>query len=602
MLQLWQAASEYSYHSDKWQWGGRYEANSIGDAEQLLCLMYPAAEISELKLDQPDQTSKDVLHSLMALGDAVEVPKLLVRIVQEYMDRYLTDAGTPIFAGGSYFQPRDQTDSLTREQRDLSVVDSFSMSITLSLATLGFLKVFGGVVKRKQLRDELDALEAAASRRLSAAMVGLLRSFTVNSFSADSPEGLALCRTANQTRLPHSQIVDDLQRELLEVRAGLLDVTLGSGGASALDNDHHLFECGWSWGVIKDAPLVVTSFPLEQEEGVAQARPFLYFTVVALDGISDLFSERTRVLGLLNEEQQGWMRALQLRWDLTQQYWRTIASFGSGRWPLEDIPWRTTDGRESDYYSVLVSSVMAEALARQPAAEAELARVGHVLDELASRGRLTRRPLEEDLAVDMHLPGVQLSLYGAEDLGPDMILPVADFATAVLKRTLRVAGLAQTAEMRDRFLDLSDTIWDHVDHRRLKHGPAVGLWDDVTGTFPSIVQEEDRPSWYLTQRVAECLVLASKIIRTDPLRSSRILDDALELLNEADHLFSQEMLAGAPASGQTMRASLERLDARLIRARKVVTTKPGTAMSIAMEVLRELDDLVAARQDVSRVH
>ncbi len=61
---------------------------------------------------------------------------------------------------------------------------------------------------------------------------------------------------------------------------------------------------------------------------MAEARPYLYFTVVALDGIQDLFSERTRILGLLDEEQQRLARALQLRLDLTRQFWAKIATFG----------------------------------------------------------------------------------------------------------------------------------------------------------------------------------------------------------------------------------------------------------------------------------
>ncbi|MFD0664423.1 hypothetical protein [Thermocatellispora tengchongensis] len=75
-----------------------------------------------------------------------------------------------------------------------------------------------------------------------------------------------------------------------------------------------------------------------QPEGSAPNLPFLYFTVIALTSIADLFSERTRVLGLLDDDQQQLANALQRRWDLTQAYWARIAMFGRGRWPLEDIP------------------------------------------------------------------------------------------------------------------------------------------------------------------------------------------------------------------------------------------------------------------------
>ena len=137
-------------------------------------------------------------------------------------------------------------------------------------------------------------------------------------------------------------------------------MTIGLGQvADELENRGRLFECGWSWGVVDGAPEIPYASGIgEQPVGVAEARPYLYFTVVALEGIQDLFSERTRILGLLDEEQQRLARALQLRWDLTRQFWATIATFGGGRWPLEDLPWMTTDGRESDYYSVLLASIV----------------------------------------------------------------------------------------------------------------------------------------------------------------------------------------------------------------------------------------------------
>nr|MDT0667701.1 hypothetical protein [Micromonospora sp. DSM 115978] len=124
--------------------------------------------------------------------------------------------------------------------------------------------------------EEVDALEAMASRRLTAAMIGLLRSFTVHSFAPNSEEGLALLRAANQNRSRDKEIVAELHASLAQVRAGLLDVTLGSGGAEALDNEGHLFECGWSWGVVADAPRVEIAGSPGQPEGLAPARPFLY--------------------------------------------------------------------------------------------------------------------------------------------------------------------------------------------------------------------------------------------------------------------------------------------------------------------------------------
>ncbi len=76
ILEIWQATTRNSYQDSKWVWGGRDSSNSISDAEQLLCLMTPAAEIPVFKLDRPDQTSEDVLKSLRILGDSVEIPAL----------------------------------------------------------------------------------------------------------------------------------------------------------------------------------------------------------------------------------------------------------------------------------------------------------------------------------------------------------------------------------------------------------------------------------------------------------------------------------------------------------------------------------------------
>src|SRR5439155_11833866 len=123
------------------------------------------------------------------------------------------------------------------------------------------------------------------------------------------------------------------------VRASLRDAVVGIDQDQLNIGENLLFECGWSWGVVRDAPTVDTTEPVgKQPEGVAVAEPYLHFTVIALDGIVDLFSDRTRVLGLLNPEQQRLAQALQLRWDISVNYWSQIARFGSGRWPLEDIP------------------------------------------------------------------------------------------------------------------------------------------------------------------------------------------------------------------------------------------------------------------------
>ena len=263
---------------------------------------------------------------------------------------------------------------------------------------LGFLRVLRSAVRREESKAEIEALEGQASLRLSAAMVGLLRSFTVNAFDVDTQFGQALIRTVNQANLPQRQVVAQLRRELRQTIASFREILIGSGQVSNLDSPDRLFECGWSWGIVTEAPPIETEEPVgEQPKGAAQDAPYLYFTVIALDAIEDLFSERTRILGLLNDEQQRLSRALQLRWELTRSYWATVATFGDGhRWPLADIPWRTTDEDASDYYTLLVTSLAVKGLARERGSDTESARVGMVLTELANRARITRRPFDND--------------------------------------------------------------------------------------------------------------------------------------------------------------------------------------------------------------
>jgi hypothetical protein len=605
LLEVWRATARTSMQDGRWAWGGRDRANSISDAEQLLCLMTPATTVESFAIDQPNATDDDVAAALRGIGDTVELPQRLVRVLTEYMKRYTDPDGTPLFSGHSYFRSSQPDDEPTDAQQALDVVDSFAMSVTLTLATIGFLRVFRAELRREDIIAEVDELERLASTRLTAAMVGLLRSFTVSVFDADSGFGRAMVRTANQSELPARQVVEQLRRALRQVSAALREVTIGSGAERVLDltNPNRLFEIGWSWGIVKEAPEIQLENPDihigKQREGVAQAAPYLYFTVVALDGIAALFSERTRILGLLNEEQQRLARALQLRWDLTQQYWATIAQFDPVRWPLEDIPWRTTDETENDYYSLMVSAVTVQELESRRGSDVDLERVGRVLEELGNRGRVTRRPLARDSALSMHAPGFTFDLVGSEEGGgPRLSWVAADFSPLLLKRTLQVAGLVRDPDLRGRLLAQADAVWDHLVKRRLTSGEGRDLWDQPAGAFGQAVAGDDLPSWYYTERVVECLVAAANLVGRSPLRSDQLTELAGELLNEADHLFDRELLGGSGDAGPALRHSLQNARASLRRARQLLSDRPGTAYVLASDVLRELDRLAAARQNV----
>jgi hypothetical protein len=601
LLEIWQAVVEHSYRDGEWHWGGRDGRNSISDAEQLLCVLGPATAIDPFALDSPERVADDVLGVMKPLGGVIDVPLTLLEAVESYLTTYTDEHGTPVFGAGTYFRSPGKGDTdLKPEQLEQPVVDSFAISLSLSLATIGFARQFRKSLKRRSSRAEIDRLEAMASKRLSAAMVGLLRSFTVDIFEVDSTAGRALCRTYNQRGLSTRRVVPQIQESLREIRAALRDVTMGSGAglADELDHPDRLFECGWSWGIVRDAPAIVTSQEVgEQFAGLAEPAPYIYFTAVALDAIEALFSTRTRQLGLLNEEQLRLAQGLQLRWDLTQQYWSKMAvPGGGGRWPLEDIPWQRITERESDYFSLHVSSIVVQDLIRKRAADAELDRVGKVLEELANRSRINRRVFAGDTSYELHAPGFPISLGGSDQLGGGKLTWVmSDFAPLLLKRTISLAGLLGDPQLRGRMLVLADEIWNHLDARRLHDDKRYGLWDQPSRAFDAYEHRYDSPSWYHTKRVVDCLVAAAQVINAPPLRSDELAEMAANLLSEAEHLYDQELLQGSPNGGYAVQMELQALASKLKRARSILDERPGTASALASDVLLNLDRFAAAR-------
>ncbi len=618
ILELWRATIDYCYGKEGWSWGGLAGRNSVSDAEQLLTILYPATVIQSLAVSSVDRTSSDVLSYLRSLGNEVDIPQRLIEFIGDYMRTYLVD-GTPDFSGGAYFKSGDgKAAKIAPAQQALDVVDSYSMSLTLCLSTLEFLKVYRQDVRGTRMQEQIQELEKLCRQRLSAAMVGLLRSFTVNAFDPDAPPGRLMCAMVNQTEMATDVVVRDLLAELADIRASIAqEVELGVGPiADKLENRGRLFECGWSWGVVDGAPEVTLGSETGTEEqpkidigkqptGVAEARPYLYFTVAALDGIQDLFSEQTRLRGLLDVDQQRLARALQLRWDVTRQFWTKVATFGGGRrWPIEDLPWITTDGEESDYYSALLTSIVIQNASSGRLLSTDIDRMGRLLGELANRGRITSRPTKDDPAVTLHSPGVSLQLIGSEKVaeGPRLQWTVSSFSTLLLKRLLLVAELLGNNADRVRTLDLADQIWKHIERRRITRSAGRGLWDEPAQVFPQVsVTSDEGPSWHQTERVMEALVAAAGVTDSPPVGAGELIAHAERKLAEAEHLFDQERLRGTNDTGEKMRETFQVVGANLRRARALLHSRPGTASVLADDVLRELDKIDAARQDTVRM-
>jgi len=610
LLNVWEATVRSSTRNGQWQFGGRQGSNSISDAEQLLCVLLPATQVPAFALDRPNSTAESMATALAGLGDVNRIPMRLARILTTYFSTYVDEAGRPSFAGGSYYNGSGDHEP-TKEQLARDIVDSFAISVTLSLATIGFVRIYRTSVSRRSSQDELDALEAMASARLTAAMVGLLRSFASHSFDTSKQHGQILVDTIRQDGQKLRTAVDRFRSELQETIASFGEVLIGSGQIEDLDIEGRLFECGWSWGVLHDAPQIQIEDPDvraqiggEQRAGVAENKPYLYFTVVAVDAIEDLFAERTRILGLLNEEQQRLSRALQLRYDLTLTYWATLAMFDNGpEWPLERPPWRTIDNIPSDYHTLLVTSIAVKDLARKRGSDARLARIGVVLNRLADEARITRRYSPGDKGVRLHVPGLEVVLVAHErsnvtDPSPTWV--VSEFAALLLQRSIVIAGLMSDVEQRAALLRLADRLWEHLALRRFTdeeaEGYHTGLWDQPARRFSGLDEHVD-PSWYYTERVVQGLVSTANLLTSEPLVNQRVVDRSFDLLYEAEHLYDMELMRGSGEVGGEVQEALLKVRINLDRAREIAPTRPGTAGSLINRVLKDLDGLETARKN-----
>ncbi|OIJ90931.1 SCO2524 family protein [Streptomyces colonosanans] len=597
LLDIWQAVARQSFDGGEWTWGKWGGQSSVADAERLLCLLYPATEIPSFRLDDPDTTSDDVQNVLRKAGGRLELPTNIVTAAAQFMRTHTGDDKRPTFAGGYYFASADKDQDLTREQRELGVVDSYSMSITLCLATLGFLKVYESKTRRSDVLETIQELRSATSNRLTAAMVCLLRSFTVNVFDADSSQGRTLCELLGQGRLSQRHVLQNFQRRFRALRAAVVEsISLGVDVEEVLKDENQLFECGWAWSLVKDAPEVETDEPIGQPAGVANPVPYLYFTVVALDGIQDLFSDRTLTLGLLTPEQQRLAEALRLRWEITQQYWSGIARFDPDRWPLEDIPWRTTGQKlESEYFSLSIAAILVHDLMRRRATDDDLTRTVSVMERLAERGRITSRLTRDDPMVQLHNPGITLPLQGSERMGPPMQWTMTDFSAQLLKRTIQLGTLSRNLASHDRLLRLAENVFGHLWRRRIRDGDGVGLWDNVHAAYPDSPVLEGPVSWNITERVIEVMVQVHHMYRQSPIRSIELTEIARALLSESTHILGNEQMEPAPSSEGNRGMELRSIEVKLRRARKLVDEQPGTACALTLDVLGQLDALARAR-------
>jgi len=601
ILDTWRSFARATFRNGEWAWGGRYASNSISDAEQILILLYPATEVPGFRLDRPDAIEDDVLAVLKPMGSGLDIPMRMLEALETYVKRY-TDEDGPTFSGGSYLLTEEPGAEVKPEQEDYDITESYSISVTLCLSAKGFLREFQRTVERRELQSRIDTAVLAMDSRLTAAMVGLLRSFVVNVLEPDSEAEAVLLRTVSQGRVVGRTLTQDLRGQLQPVRDKLPELTFGlppENEQMLRDYPERFFECGWAWGVAQDATDIelVAAENVRQPHGIAESRPVLHFTVNALDGLADLFSVRTSRQGLLTSEQQSLREALNLRWGLALQYWATIATFDSGpRWPIEDVPWQATDGQSSPYFSELVLSIVA--LSQQGGGNTGIiGRSVGVLEELGQRGLVSRRAAEDDRGVLLHEPGVLMPLRGSEQEGPPLAWSYNGYAATLAKTALRVASISTSRRNRARLIEIVDTAVEHLLARR---DPSDGLWDHPANVYPRAAVAPATPAWDMTERAVEVFVAAASLISAPPLADQGQIDQANAKIAEARHILDQERLTTPTAGGSQEQKLLREAEQSLNRADRLNAERPATAAALADKVLRDLDQLAFARQAASR--
>lgn len=593
LLDIWAAVARHHAIGEEPVGLGTEHPDSLTDAERLLCLLYPATEVPTFRLDQPDLTERDVLAALAPLGDRRAVPAHLITELSRFLHTHTADDGTPSFTAGSclHADPGCGAEPTDR-QRALDVVGSCARSVTLCLAALGFLKVLRETSSPSEPGVRIDVLMEATSARLTAAMIGLLRSFTVDVVDPESARARRLLVLFGPNKAADHEALREFHRRARPLREVIVQsLALGIQVDELMHRDT-LFECGWTWGVVRDAPRITgeedVPFP-GQRDGIAAPLPHPYFTLVALDAVQGLFSERTLTLGLLDPVQQRFAEALRLRCELAERYWSLAARFSDRRRPLEDIPWRIPgQGPESEHHSLSVAGIVVHDLLRRRAVHRhDVPRTVTVLERLADRARITSRAVRHDPALALHDPGVTLPLTGSERSGPLLGWRTDDFSAQLLRRTLALAARAEDSAARDRLLSLAEQTYAHLWERWRNRGGAVSLREGRTADHPDVPGTDRLPLWQLTSDLTDGLVAAASLYRQPVLTSLRLEEPARDLLTEATGLWERlhvDMLVDGKTGQQ-----LSRIRDRLDHARALIHERPATALAVAMEVLRELD-------------
>ena len=495
LLDIWRATARASYSPDSgdWLWGGREPANSISDAEQLLCIMLPATEIPRFRLDRPNQADEEVIRSLRLLGDAVDIPRLMVRVMIDYLEKYTRPNGSPDFSGGSYFSPADADDKPTDEQ---STSTWWRASPRRSASC--WPPSVSSRCSGPRWNGSTSAATSTSSRAWPTATVGRHGRYGPQlhhqRLRHDVGQRPGPAAHGQPGRRNPRRVTEELQESLQDIAAGLRDLNVGIEQVKDLDRPGRLFECGWSWGITKGAPEVDVV-----DRAGRPARRLRAWTRRTCTSrwwpwtpSPSCSPSAPAVLGLLNEEQQRLARrAADAVGPDPAVLGARSPSFGSaaGRW-------RTSRGAPSTASSpttsrLLVTSIAARDLAVRRDTDADLGRARPGPDRAGQPGphHPARRSSDDPAGPPCTTRASPIDARGhARRSGPQLSWVAADFAPLLLKRAIRVAE----PDQRHRAARPSCSRWPTTSgttcaERRIERRPRRSdLWDQPGARLPRV--------------------------------------------------------------------------------------------------------------------
>ena len=598
--------------------------NSIMDAEAILCLLLPQGTVPSFDLRSGFKSRGlgiDTLNSeygRRADGELkTEAANLICTIARDFLESN-SDDGRPIFSANSYVVA---TEGCPDEFKggSIDIVDSFTLSVSACLQILYLLGPNGwgneGNTK-PAIAADCESICDLAHRRLTAALVGLCNSFAYYEVPRDDWE--------DATGIMWPSEDDTIDR--IRNRLSVLDITV---------NPDRAFECGWSWGVHREAKglpgslatSLIVHDDLSPANSIADPLPYLYFTLNALEGIPDLFETWVRTEELLTPTELALAARLENLSDLANRYWGALAFAQSkvsrGSWAIEAMPWRTADGSVSLQWSLYVYSIALNEhrAGRRATRRVDVERLIGVIDELAQRGRMNRPLVKNDVpseilevlsaqdrermirdpALALHSPGITLGLYDHEGSRTFDFL-IYDYAPQLLKRAAILLSETPELDLRERLRGLIDKIWDG--HLNLRSSEADTRnfhkhWDYPLHAYPDSMsgpatgeqrddgtQRERVASWYLTERVVEGLVAMSRADTTRHRRSDSTINAFIQELS--DHL-TYDLEEEIRKSGSEERERLEHLRSEVSRVRN--ETLSSSVSSILRSLLEVVDTL-----------